>query len=189
MLIIVNLLGTKSSGRLQTLIALSIFALVIALLYQGEVSTADIIMPALTKDAIWPIASALAVMFWCFVGIEAFAHMGEEFKNPERDFPLAIIIGCFIGGATYWACSVVILKYGAYGSAYFETASIPWLSEQLFGEKFGLLISVLGFAACFASINLYTQSLSRMVWAQARQYRLKVSLQKSVSEAFLLTPR
>lgn len=171
LLIIVNLLGTKSSGRLQTLIALSIFALVIALLYQGEVSTADIVMPALTPDAVWPIASALAVMFWCFVGIEAFAHMGEEFKNPERDFPLAIIIGCFIGGATYWACSVVILKYGAYGSAYFETASIPWLSEQLFGEKFGLLISVLGFAACFASINLYTQSLSRMVWAQARQYR------------------
>ena len=28
-----------------------------------------------------------------------------------------------------------------------------------------------GFFACFASLILYTQSLSRMVWAQARQHR------------------
>ncbi|CSA78463.1 inner membrane protein YjeH [Vibrio cholerae] len=33
------------------------------------------------------------------------------------------------------------------------------------------MISVIGFLACFASLNLYTQSLARMVWAQAREYR------------------
>ena len=26
-------------------------------------------------------------MFWCFVGLEAFAHLASEFKHPERDFP------------------------------------------------------------------------------------------------------
>lgn len=102
--------------------------------------------------------------------------MGEEFKNPQRDFPIAIIIGCFVAGAAYWACSVVILKYGAYGSSEFDSASIPWLSEMLFGEQFKLLISALGFAACFASVNLYTQSLSRMVWAQAREYKPQSAL-------------
>ena len=133
-------------------------------------------MPALSSESTWSIGAALAVMFWCFVGIEAFAHMGEEFKNPQRDFPIAIIIGCFVAGAAYWACSVVILKYGAYGSSEFDSASIPWLSEMLFGEQFKLLISALGFAACFASVNLYTQSLSRMVWAQAREYKPKSAL-------------
>ena len=171
LLMLVNLLGTKSSGRLQTVIALSIFALVGAFLWKGDVGPADLTMPAIKMDSTWSIATALGVMFWCFVGIEAFAHMGEEFKNPQRDFPIAIIVGCFVAGLTYWACSVVILKFGAYGSAEFDNASIPWLSAYLFGDHAKWLISVIGFSACFASVNLYTQSLARMVWAQAREHK------------------
>ena len=66
---------------------------------------------------------------------------------------------------------MAILKLGAYGSTEFDAASIPWVTEQLFGNGFKAVISVLGFFACFASLNLYTQSLSRMIWAQARQHR------------------
>ncbi|WP_274004818.1 L-methionine/branched-chain amino acid transporter [Vibrio parahaemolyticus] len=178
LLILVNLLGTKSSGRLQTIIALSVFALVGAFLFKGEINSADLSMPTLTTESIWSITAALGVMFWCFVGIEAFAHMGEEFKNPQRDFPIAIIVGCFVAGATYWACSVVILKFGAYGSAQFDNASIPWLSAHLLGDSAKWLISIIGFSACFASVNLYTQSLSRMVWAQAREHRPNSPLAK-----------
>lgn len=171
LLVFVNLMGTKSSGHLQTLIALSVFALVGAFLWKGDVNNADLVMPAITQESIWPITAALGVMFWCFVGIEAFAHMGEEFKNPQRDFPIAIVVGCFVAGATYWACSVVILKFGAYGNAQFDNASIPWLSAQLLGDGAKWIISLIGFSACFASVNLYTQSLARMVWAQAREHR------------------
>ncbi|RAS69683.1 amino acid exporter (AAE family) [Vibrio diazotrophicus] len=171
LLIGVNLAGTKSSGRLQTAIALSIFALVASFLWIGDVGSTDLTMPALSIDSIWSIGAALGVMFWCFVGIEAFAHMGEEFKNPQRDFPIAILVGCFVAGATYWACSVIILKFGAFGTPEFDSTSIPWLSDKLFGSRMAIIISIIGFFACFASINLYTQSLSRMVWAQAREYR------------------
>ena len=170
LLIAVNLMGSKSSGRLQTVIALSIFALVSAFVWKADITAADIAVPTMTSDSMWSIGAALAVMFWCFVGIEAFAHMGEEFKNPQRDFPIAIIAGCFVAGIVYWACSVVIIKLGAYGSPEFDAASIPWVTEQLFGNGFKTIISVLGFFACFASLNLYTQSLSRMIWAQARQH-------------------
>lgn len=191
LLIFVNLLGTKSSGRLQTVIALSVFALVGAFLWKGEINSADLTMPAVTADSIWPITAALGVMFWCFVGIEAFAHMGEEFKNPQRDFPIAIIVGCFVAGATYWACSVVVLKFGAYGTPQFDSASIPWLSAQLLGDSAKWVISVIGFSACFASVNLYTQSLSRMVWSQAREHRpgsklAKISRRGVPSSATLL---
>lgn len=171
LLVAVNLAGAKSSGQLQTVIALAIFALVAAFWWRGEISPSDATLPAITDQSFWSIGAALGVMFWCFVGIEAFAHMGEEFKNPQRDFPIAIVVGCFVGGLTYWACSVVILKMGAFGTSEFDTTSIPWIADQLFGAQFKVLISIVGFAACFASVNLYTQSLSRMLWAQARDYR------------------
>lgn len=171
LLVMVNLLGSQSSGRLQAGIAMAIFAFVVCLVWFGDVTTSDIQMPELSANKLPSIAAAIAVMFWCFLGIEAFAHMGEEFKNPQRDFPIALIIGCLVAGATYWAGSVVILKYHAYGSAQFDSGSIPFIADQLFGAKFHWLISLLGFTACFASINLYTQSLSRMLWVQTRAYR------------------
>lgn len=170
LLTLVNLLGSKSSGRLQSLIAVSIFALIIALVWKGNVSRNDIMLPSFEANQLFAIASALGVMFWCFVGIEAFAHMGEEFKNPQRDFPIAILVGCFIAGITYYACSVVVFKLGAYGTSEFDNTSIPWISEHLFGAQFSAVISLVGFFACFASINLYVQSFARMIWAQARQY-------------------
>ncbi|WP_418114678.1 L-methionine/branched-chain amino acid transporter [Vibrio scophthalmi] len=170
LLVIVNLSGAKSSGQLQTLIALGIFMLVAALWWFGSISPQDLFMPTISSSDLPMIGSALAVMFWCFVGIEAFAHMGEEFKNPQRDFPIAILVGCGIAGAAYWACSVVVIKYHAYGSTEFDTGSIPYLAQLLFNDTFKPWISGLGFVACFASINLYTQSLARMVWAQAREY-------------------
>ena len=171
LLVLVNLSGAKSSGRIQSLIAVSILGLVAAFWWFGDVGPSDISMPSVAQNDWVLIGAALSVMFWCFVGIEAFAHMGEEFKSPQRDFPIAIIIGCIIAGATYWACSVVIIKFHAYGSAQFDSGSIPYLANILFGETLSPWINALGFAACFASINLYTQSLSRMLWAQAREYK------------------
>lgn len=167
----VNLIGSKSSSRIQVVIALGICTLVSFLWLFGDVGSKDIVMPSLSVQSLPVIASALAVMFWCFVGIEAFAHMGEEFKNPERDFPVSIVLGCLFAGLIYWACTVVILKFHAYGTAEMDTASIPWLSEKLIGSKASFFISLLGYLACFASMNLYMQSLSRMTWSLAKKNR------------------
>lgn len=171
LLVIVNLRGAQSSGKLQSLIALGILALIISFWWKGGLTVNDLKLPNLSAENFPSIGVALAVMFWCFVGIEAFAHMGEEFKNPQRDFPIAIVAGCLIAGATYWVGSVVILKMGAFGTKEFDSASIPWIADQLFGKEFKIVISLIGFAACFASLNIYLQSLSRMVWSQAREYK------------------
>lgn len=176
LILALTLLGSKSSSHFQTLIALSIFALVAVFFWQGDIGLDDIPMPSLNSSAIFPIGTALAVMFWCFVGIEAFTHMGEEFKNPQRDFPIAIILGCFVAGFIYWACSVVILKFHAFEPNILAHSSIPWLSEQLLGNKLAIVITLIGYFACFASINLYTQSMIRLVWSQARDYKPTSSL-------------
>ncbi len=171
LLVAVNLAGSKSSGQLQSVIAFGIIALVIGCFYQADITSSDLSFPTLTNESILPISAALAVMFWCFVGIEAFAHMGEEFKDPQRDFPIAIVVGCIIAGVVYWAFSIVVLKLGAYGTPAMDKSSVPYITTMLFGNNVNWLVSLMGLLACFASINLYTQGLSRMLWAQAQQYR------------------
>ncbi|WP_117233062.1 L-methionine/branched-chain amino acid transporter [Vibrio maerlii] len=178
LLMVVNLSGSKASSRFQTMIAIGILVLVGVFAWKGEVTVGDALPHSSPFNDMGAIGQAIAVMFWCFVGIEAFAHMGEEFKRPERDYPVAIIVGCLVAGAVYYLFSTVVLKHHAYGSAELNVASVPYLTDLLFGAKANWIIGVVGFLACFATINLYTQSLSRMVWALAREYRPQSSIAK-----------
>ena len=97
-------------------------------------------------------------MFWCFVGLEAFAHLASEFKNPERDFPRALMIGLLLAGLVYWGCTVVVLHFDAYGEQMAAAASLPKIVVQLFGVGALWIACVIGYLACFASLNiLYTE--------------------------------
>lgn len=171
-----GLSGARTSGNTQIVIALIITVLVVAIWYFGDLTWKDAI-PGEFKPA--EVKKAIGVLFWCFVGLEAFAHMGEEFKCPQRDFPRAIIIGFALAGVVYWACSAAVLKFGAYGSPKQEMTSMPTILHLLFGDNTRYIAGVAGYLASFASINIYLQSFSRLVWAQARQGRLPALLHQT----------
>lgn len=166
----------RASSLVQGLIALAILTTVALIWWAGELPRADHpLLPPL--DAHWPrIPAALAVMFWCFVGIEAFTHLGEEFRNPRRDFPLALLLGVLLAGLVYWACSVAVLSFDAYGDAQRNATSLPWLLERLLGPQAKLLVAVVGYLACFASMNVYVQGFARLIWSLADEGKLPAAL-------------
>ncbi|EOZ9378253.1 L-methionine/branched-chain amino acid transporter [Enterobacter hormaechei] len=131
--------GASSSANLQTLVAVLIVALIVAIWFAGDITVADIPFPAINDIDHAQLFAALSVMFWCFVGLEAFAHLASEFKQPERDFPRALMFGLMLAG-------IVV---------------------QLFGVKALWVACVIGYLACFASLNIYIQSFARLVWSQA----------------------
>ncbi|MDR9890273.1 L-methionine/branched-chain amino acid transporter [Pseudenterobacter timonensis] len=159
--------GASSSANLQTLVALLIVGLIVAIWWAGDITVAEIPFPALAEVNHSQLFAALSVMFWCFVGLEAFAHLASEFKHPERDFPRALMIGLLLAGSVYWACTVLILHFHAYGEERAAAASLPGIVVQLFGVKALWIACVIGYLACFASLNIYIQSFARLVWSQA----------------------
>ena len=160
--------GASTSANLQTLVALLIVALIAALWWAGDITLSAIPFPPLSGVSAGPLFAALAVMFWCFVGLEAFAHMAAEFRQPTRDFPRALMIGLLLAGLVYWACTVLVLHFNAFGADKAAAASLPDIVVTLFGVKALWAASVVGYLACFASLNIYIQSFARLVWAQAR---------------------
>lgn len=166
----------KASGLLQGLIAVAIVASVALIWWMGDLPrTSQPLLPAM--DDQWHLLpTALGVMFWCFVGIEAFTHLGEEFKRPERDFPLALLLGVLLAGLVYWACSVAVLSFATYGDVHSDTTALPRLFDQLLGERARVLVAVLGYLACFASMNVYIQGFARLIWSLAEEGRLPASL-------------
>ncbi|MBL5863466.1 L-methionine/branched-chain amino acid transporter [Serratia fonticola] len=171
-LVVIWLLGTRSAGssaNIQTLIALLVIALVGAIWWQGGITPSQIPWPAVSDISPPNMFHALAVMFWCFVGLEAFAHLATEFRHPERDFPRALMLGLLVAGAVYWGCTVAVLHFHAYGEHQAAAASLPGIVVQLFGEHALWIACIIGYLACFASVNIYTQSFARLVWSQAQE--------------------
>lgn len=159
--------GASSSANLQTLVAVLIVALIVAIWFAGDITVADIPFPAINDIDHAQLFAALSVMFWCFVGLEAFAHLASEFKQPERDFPCALMIGLLLAGTVYWACTVLVLHFNAFSEEKAAAASLPGIVVQLFGVKALWVACVIGYLACFASLNIYIQSFARLVWSQA----------------------
>lgn len=160
--------GASSSANLQTLVAALIVVLIVAIWFAGNITVPDIPFPAINDIDHSQLFAALSVMFWCFVGLEAFAHLASEFKQPERDFPRALMIGLLLAGTVYWACTVLVLHFNAFGEDKAAAASLPGIVVKLFGVKALWVACVIGYLACFASLNIYIQSFARLVWSQAR---------------------
>lgn len=72
--------GASSSANLQTVIAGLIVALIVAIWWAGDLKPVEIPFPAISDIELPGLFAALSVMFWCFVGLEAFAHLASEFK-------------------------------------------------------------------------------------------------------------
>ncbi len=161
--------GAGSSANLQSIIAGLIVALIVAIWWRGGLSLSTLSFPAPAEVPFSAMTASLAVMFWCFVGLEAFAHLASEFKHPERDFPRALMIGLILAGSVYWACTVVVLHFPLWQSEG-AAASLPIIVVELFGKQAQWVACIIGYLACFASLNIYIQSFARLVWSQA-QYK------------------
>ncbi len=170
--LLLGLRGAGSSGSLQLLIAGAIVVMTVLIWWLGDLSWHDGLQPLPQLAGLPALGSAMAVMFWCFVGLEAFAHMGEEFRNPRRDYPLALLCGVLLAGAIYWANSVAVVKFGLYGDEATNGSAIPVLLAQLLGPSAKWLAAILGYLSCFASINIYLQGFARLIWSLADEGKL-----------------
>lgn len=78
------------------------------------------------------------------------------------------MIGLLLAGSVYWACTVLVLHFHAFGEEMAAAASLPNIVVRLFGVEALWVACVIGYLACFASLNIYIQSFACLVWSQAQ---------------------
>jgi amino acid efflux transporter len=76
----------------------------------------------------------------------------------------------------YWAFSVAVLSFGVYGDAHSDAASLPRLMQLLLGDQARWLVALVGYLACFASMNVYVQGFARLIWSLADEGKLPAPL-------------
>jgi amino acid efflux transporter len=107
-----------------------------------------------------------------FLGIEAIAHLANDFKNLHRDFPLTIIIGIVITLIVYSLISLSLLQMHFYGDETQNLNSVINLVKLSLGQRGYMIVSFAGFLTCYISVSLYFIGFSRLLSSMEKQQQL-----------------
>jgi len=174
-----GLAGIQTSAKAQTGIVVVMLAVIIWLAIKGDILTTIELVKAPTSAPEWlHTFNAISVVFWCFLGIEVMAHMGAEFRNPKRDFPIAMIGGISLVILCYLTIVLLIFSYKSYGSEPINNQSIAILVSHIAGEQSSRWVALGAFVIAFANVSIYLLGFSRMVKAMSNNGALPIQLSK-----------
>ncbi len=163
----VNYRGLTLSASIQSALSITVLLVLVVLLSQQLGYKAAPTYSAQLNPLL--IVSAIGLSFWSFLGIETMSHLSEEFKNPQRDFKRALILGLLIVGFIYFACTWLIWSYKG------EWAS-PLVMVDIFNYHLGAggqwVIGFLGLFSGIATVNIYVASIARLAWSLSREGNL-----------------
>lgn len=159
-----NIKGLQLSASLQLGLTVLISAIV-AVLFTGLSSTSTSSELISSLDSVKDpslILSAAGLAFWSFLGIEAMSHLSSDFKHPKKDLVPAIMIGTVLVGIIYLICTYLVLTAPNETNLHMVGAF-----DQLFSRGGQIVIGTLGIAGGLATVNVYTASLTRLIWSFA----------------------
>jgi APA family basic amino acid/polyamine antiporter len=168
LLILINIKGTKESGKTQNLFTITKVAILIVFI--------GLCLPHVKTQNLKPFApfgftgiiSATALIYISFFGFELISSASEEIKNPKKTVPRAILLSLFIPLLIYVGVvlvSVGILDYQTLGTS---AAPLVLIAQKVLGNYGLLFILVGGLLSTTSALNATILAASRQTYAMGR---------------------
>ncbi|MGX9419100.1 L-methionine/branched-chain amino acid transporter [Vibrio sp. WJH972] len=175
-ILVFSIMGMKTSARFQTGIVIAMIAVIAWLCIAGDINASFSVIDTPVNQSEWQqTLYATGVIFWCFLGIEVMAHMGAEFKNPSRDFPIALLGGITLVILAYLSLVLLIAWHHTYGDEFTNSQSLALLVEKLTNSTYSRVFAIGAYVVAFANVAIYILGFSRMVQSMAEQHTLSPS--------------
>jgi len=176
---VVNYFGAKVSGRIQQILAFTLAgmlgAVAIAALLFGDTSAGAGIAPLSELPAALPV---LGMVFFAYTGWEMLSFTAEEYKNPKRDFPIAVAVSFITVILLYLAIALAVQLTLSPTDEHVSTAPVAALLFSVLGEASGRFVGALGVVIIAANLIGATWAASRLVFSSAREGLLPRALSK-----------
>ncbi|MET0247236.1 MAG: amino acid permease [Sphingomonas sp.] len=177
-LILVNIRGVALAGRVQLVTAvLKLVPLAGVILLGGWLTLRGIgggagtieVQPlapvAITAGG---IATAAALTFWSFIGLESATIPADKVENAARIVPRVTILGTGATGLVYFLVAIAI----AFLMPWQVTAASPAPLAEFLGREFGSgtgkVIALFAAISAFGALNGFILLQGEMPWAMAR---------------------
>src|SRR6058998_298331 len=172
---LVNYRGIVVSSRVQ----LAVIVAIVGLLITEVVASAPSVNPTnftpFFPNGYLPIGVSAALIFWSYLGYENVSNVAEEFKNPERDFHISIVLSVVVISALYLSVSIATVGTQAYRAGGSVAPFAAILSNAL-GVYGGVSTGVLAVFIIFGTFNAYTTGMSRVIYSLAKEGGLPKSV-------------
>ncbi len=177
--IISNLLGKNIGVKIQNLVSLGFIVMGIGLFFftipQASGNYYKII-PIFDLKATF---AGITMAFWAFAGFENLSFMTSDFKRPEKDFLLSMIMALVICGVIYLALTANYAAIIPYNEIQI-VMGIFQLSKVVEPKNVsGLVIVLLAFLALKTNFNSWVKGLSQMIYNAGVEGNLPKFLSKS----------
>jgi len=171
----VNYLGVRLGGAVQvvlTFIKIASVLLVIGVAFFLSGHTAHL------ADPIWPGAAGagvvgaflatLAAALWAYDGWEDLNLVGSEVKNPERNFPLALVGGVSVVAVIYLLFSAACLRVLPFERVANSSHIASDVVEYVAGRGAAFWVTLAMVVSAIGSLNSSVLSGARVPYAMAR---------------------
>ena len=180
---LMHLLSSTFVARVNTIMSALIIVTIFSIIGFGyfsmapETSAAPInFFPDSSQISI--VFAPFMMIFFAFTGWEIAAGLSEEFKNPKRDFALAMIASFLLAVSLYLSIAFIVQQSNISGS--YETAFAQIASNAL-GAKGRLIISLVATLIIFANLSGAIWAVSRLIFSLSRESFLPEALQKTAN--------
>lgn len=109
LLIILNIVGAKQTGRMQIIIVAIMLAVMVWFIVVGAPSVEPTRFEGFFDSGIEGILGATGFVFVSYAGVTKIASVAEEVENPDRNLPLGILGSLIITAGIYVAIVTVMV--------------------------------------------------------------------------------
>jgi amino acid efflux transporter len=167
--IVVNLLGGKLSGKINTIVAFSLFVVGGIVVFMTSKMAVPLYPSIIPNYNFSSISKAIVLAFWAYAGFENLSFIAGEFKNPKRDYFLSMIIALVVCGLLYFAISI---NYAALISNN-NVDSVAGLSQltSLAGlsPTFSIVLALFAIFCVLINLISWTWGISRLIFVSANK--------------------
>jgi amino acid transporter len=183
LLILVNLVGAKQTGRLQ----LVIVVVMLAALGWFAAGSAPSVQAAnyadFFADGIGGLLAATGLVFVSYAGVTKVASVAEEVENPGRNIPLGILGSLVFTTILYVAIVAVLVGITDPGSVAGSLTPVAVAAEVTLGQAGVIAVIFAAILALVSTANAGILSSSRYPFAMSRDKLAPASLSE-VSDRF-----
>jgi len=124
------------------------------------------------------IFSAVALVFFAYIGFEDIANIAEEVKKPARNLPRAIIYSIFITTVLYCLTAISIVGILDYELIAVSPAPLSDVVSVILGPVGGIIMSFIALFATANTVLIMMIVTSRMMYGMARDKALPEGISK-----------
>ncbi|MHA1914333.1 MAG: APC family permease [Promethearchaeota archaeon] len=124
------------------------------------------------------IFSAVALIFFAYIGFEDIANVAEEVKKPARNLPRAIIYSIIITTILYCLTALSVVSILPYSVIASSPAPLSDVASAVLGPIGGIIMSFIALFATANTVLIMVIVTSRMMYGMARDKALPEGLSK-----------